>query len=154
AFTNYGTGHAGSQEQSVEAALIQGERRVEGSPSYPLAVVRDGETLGFAINDEGVVEVGTAEDALAPVDDAAVNDAGVPTSVPGWDVVPRGEFFTDQDLQQQVVNLRVPVSDDANDGSIRTREGSTGTIYKSQLVWDADAQTITDVDTGTVYRAT
>jgi arabinogalactan oligomer/maltooligosaccharide transport system permease protein len=39
AFTNYGTGHAGTMEQAVEAALIQGERRVEDSPTYPLAVV-------------------------------------------------------------------------------------------------------------------
>ena len=35
AFTNYGTGHTGTQEQAVEAALIQGERRVEGSPDLP-----------------------------------------------------------------------------------------------------------------------
>ena len=42
AFTNYGTGHNVTQDQAVEAALIQGERRVEGSPTYPLAVVERG----------------------------------------------------------------------------------------------------------------
>ena len=47
--------------------------------------------------------------------------------------------------------LRVPVSDDPNDGSIRTRDGATGAIYTSTLVWDEQAQTITDTSTGTVY---
>ncbi|HZU94407.1 MAG TPA: maltose ABC transporter permease, partial [Microbacterium sp.] len=61
AFTNYGTGHVGTQEQAVEAALIQGERRVDDSPDYPLAVVERGDELGFAIVDgDGDVRVGSA----------------------------------------------------------------------------------------------
>ena len=60
AFTNYGAGHVGSQEQAVNAALAQGERRVEGSPTYPLAVVESGGQLGFAINDDGDIRVGSA----------------------------------------------------------------------------------------------
>jgi arabinogalactan oligomer/maltooligosaccharide transport system permease protein len=97
------------------------------------------------------VLVGSETRPLAEVDGAEVNDAGTPVEVPGWTVVPRAEILTDQDLQQEVVNLRVPVSDDAEDGSIRTREGSTGAIYTSSLVWDAETQTITDTETDTVY---
>ncbi|WP_061962683.1 ABC transporter permease subunit [Demequina aurantiaca] len=153
AFTNYGTGHAGSEQQAVDAALIQAEHRVPDSVSYPLAVVRDGDTIGFAINDDGFVEVGTADEPLAPVNGAAVDANETPTEVPGWEIVPRGDLFTDQDLQNTVVNLRVPVSDDAEDGSIRTREGQTGAIYKSTMDWNPEAQTLTDTETGTVYEA-
>lgn len=154
AFTNYGTGHAGSQEQAVDAALIQDEHRVEDSPSYPLAVVRDDGVVGFAINDDGLVKVGTEDDPLAVVDGAAVDNSGTPIAVPGWEVVPRSTLFSDQELQNVVVNLRVPVSDESEDGSIRTREGSTGAIYTSSLVWDPEAQTLTNTDNGTVYEST
>ena len=152
AFTNYGTGHLGSMQQAVDAALIQDERPVEDSPSYPLAVVRgDGGELGFAIADDDTVRVGTAEEPLAEVSGAQLGDNGAPSVVPGWQVVPRADLFTDADLQQEVVNLRVPISDDAEDGSLRTREGSTGGVYTSRLVWDPDEQTITNTETGQVY---
>ncbi|WP_263119969.1 ABC transporter permease subunit [Cellulomonas sp. RIT-PI-Y] len=152
AFTNYGTGHLGSMQQAVDAALIQDERPVEDSPQYPLSVVRDGDLLGFAITDDAdTVQVGTAEDPLAEVDGATIGDNGSPSAVPGWEVVPRAELFTDTDLQQRVVELRVPISDDAEDGSLRTREGSTGGVYTSRLVWDPAEQTITNTETGVVY---
>jgi arabinogalactan oligomer/maltooligosaccharide transport system permease protein len=152
AFTNYGTGHAGTQEQAVEAALIQGERRVEGSPTYPLSVVERGlGELGFAINDDGTVLVGSELEPLAEVGEMG---AGAPTEVPGWTIVERGRLLSDQTLQQAVIDLRVPVSDDPNDGSIRSRDGSSGAVYESTLVWDEEAQTITDTTNGTVYQAT
>ncbi|MBX9245573.1 ABC transporter permease subunit [Actinotalea ferrariae] len=151
AFTNYGTGHLGSMQQAVDAALIQGERRTDDSPTFPLAVVRDGDVLGFAVSADGEVRVGTPEEPLGPVDGAEVDDEGVPTAVPGWEVVPRAELFTDAELQERVVELRVPVSDAAEDGSLRTREGATGAVYTSNLEWDPDALTITDTEAGVVY---
>ncbi|WP_084077013.1 ABC transporter permease subunit [Demequina sp. NBRC 110057] len=153
AFTNYGTGHAGSQEQAVEATLIQNERRVEGTPTVPLAIVRDGDTLGFAVTQDGIVSVGTEEDVLEPVSGAVVDDSGRATEVPGWEIVTQNDLFADQALQQDVIDLRVPVSDDAEEGSMRTRDGSSGAIYQSSLEWDDEAQTFTDKETGTVYVA-
>jgi arabinogalactan oligomer/maltooligosaccharide transport system permease protein len=151
AFTNYGTGHAGSMQQAVDAALIQSERRVENSPSYPLTVVERGGELGFAINDDGTLRVGGADDGLTNA--GRVTGGGAPTEVPGWTVIPKAVLLTDAELQQRAAALRVPISDDPNDGSLRTRDGSTAAVYRSNLVWDATAQTITDVDTGTVYEA-
>ncbi|WP_454043533.1 ABC transporter permease subunit [Cellulosimicrobium sp. Marseille-Q8652] len=148
AFTNYGTGHNGTKEQAVSALLVQNERRVEGSPSVPLTVVADGDELGFAIlTEDGDVEVGTAERPLAPADDATVEDDRV-TEVPGWTVLPR-----DQVLQRQgeVTELRVPVSEDPEGGSIRTTDARTGYVYTSVLEWDPAADTMTDTTTGTVY---
>jgi arabinogalactan oligomer / maltooligosaccharide transport system permease protein len=155
AFTNYGTGHIGTQEQAVNAALIQGERRVEGSPTYPLTVVERGGEYGFAIVDEDDdVLVGDEDEPLSVVNGAETGATGAPVEVPGWNVVPRNELLSDQGLQATVQNLRVPFSDDPNDGSIRTREGTTGAVYTSTLVWDEQAQTITDTTNGTVYEAT
>jgi len=152
AFTNYGAGHVGSQEQAVQAALSQGERRVEGSPTFPLAVVEQNGTLGFAIVEEGEIKAGSAESPLAVVGTSTA--AGAPAEVPGWTIVPRNDIISDQALQQEVIALRVPVSDDPNAGSIRTNDGSSGSIYQSTLQWDAESQTITDTSSGTVYRAT
>lgn len=154
AFTNYGTGHVGSQSQAVEAALIQGERRVDDSPTYPLSVVERGDELGFAIvDDDGDVQVGSAASPLADAAGADIGASGAPTSVPGWTVIPRATVLSDTALQTEITALRVPVSGDPNDGSIRTRDGSSGAVYESTLVWDADAETITDTTTGTVYTA-
>lgn len=151
AFTNYGAGHVGSQEQAVQAALSQGERRAEGSPTYPLSIVeRDGQ-LGFAIVEDGEIKAGTAESVLDVVGPAPA--AGAPTDVPGWTVVPRNEIISDKALQQEVIALRVPISDDPNAGSLRTNDGSSAAIYQSTFQWDAEAQTITDTASGTVYRA-
>jgi arabinogalactan oligomer/maltooligosaccharide transport system permease protein len=154
AFTNYGTGHVGTQEQAVEAALIQGERRIEGSADYPLSIVERGGQLGFAIvDDDGDVRVGTADEPLTSASDAEIGASGAPDEVPGWTVIPRATVLTDAAFGEAINDLRVPVSDDPNDGSIRTRDGSTGSVYEPTLVWDEAAQTITDTQTGTVYTA-
>lgn len=152
AFTNYGTGHNLSQEQAVDAILIQNEKKVAGSPSYPLSVLRDGGQLGFAIVDNGVVRAGTAEEPLHDVPDAVV-EGGRATEVPGFEVIPTTQIYTDQQLQKDVIVLRVPVSENADEGSIRTQDATTGAIYRSTMVWDEDAQTMTNVDTGVVYTA-
>ncbi len=152
AFTNYGTGHAGSQAQAVDAILIQNERRLETSPNYPLTIVRDGEQIGFAIVDGDSVLVGAEETPLYDEPEATIGESGRAESVPGWEVVTRAELLTDSALQQLVVDLRVPVSDDAEDGSIRTREGSVGAIYRSLMEWDPETETMTNLDTGVVYQ--
>lgn len=153
ATTRYGTGHNTTKDQAVEALLIQAERRVEGAPSLPLTLVqRDGE-LGFAVVSDGVARVGSATEPLTEAPDATVQ-AGRITAVPGWDVVDRPTLIADQALQARVLELRVPVSDDADDGSIRTREGTTGSVYRSAMVWDPAADTLTNTDTGVVYEAT
>ncbi|WP_454085276.1 ABC transporter permease subunit [Georgenia sp. Marseille-Q6866] len=148
AFTNYGQGHNSSKGDAIEALLIQNEQRVEGSSSYPLAVVeRDGE-LGFAVVDDGTVRAGTVEEPLADVDGAVVTDGAV-AEVPGWELVDRQTVIT---RQTEVVELRVPVSDDAEQGSIRTQDGRNGFVYRSVLEYDEAADTMTNLETGAVYR--
>ena len=148
AFTNYGDGHNSTKDDAVAALLAQNERRVEGSASYPVSVVTDGDgNLGFAVLADGEVRVGTAEEPLAAAD-AAVAD-GVIQSVEGYGLVDRPTILA---RQSEVTTLRVPVSDDPNDGSIRTQDARTGYVYSPVLHYDDAADTMTDTTTGTVYR--
>ncbi|WP_125777086.1 ABC transporter permease subunit [Antribacter gilvus] len=148
AFTNYGDGHNSTKEHAVAALLAQNERRVEGSPASPLTVVAQGDALGFAIvSDDGDVLAGTAEQPLEEVDDAGV-DGDRATDVPGYEVLDRASVL---ERQQEVTALRVPVSDDPNDGSLRTQDARTGYVFLPSLVYDEAADTLTDTVSGTVY---
>src|SRR5665647_791788 len=148
AFTNYGDGHNSTKGDAIEALLIQNERRVEGSAAYPLAVLSDGGTLAFAVLEGGDVRVGTADQPLQTVGDAIVQD-GVIAQVPGYDLLDRPTILA---RQTEVTNLRVPVSDNPEDGSIRTQDARNGYVYRSVLEYDATADTMTDTSTGTVYQ--
>ncbi|MCL3860619.1 ABC transporter permease subunit [Actinotalea sp. K2] len=149
AFTNYGDGHNSVKGDAIEFLLISNERRLEGSASYPLTVIRDGEELGFAILTQGdVVRVGRAEQPLQDAPDAVVSD-GVVTEVPGYEILPRGEVLQRSD---DVTRLRVPLSEDPEDGSIRTQDARAGYVYVSTLEYDESADTMTDTVAGTVYR--
>lgn len=157
AFTNYGQGHNSTKADAVEALLVQSEQRVAGSRPLPLAVVEStgvdllGEGgLGFAVVEDGAVLVGTGEAPLAAVDGAEVSDGRI-TAVPGWEVLDRQEVLQ---RQEDVVSLRVPYSEDPADGSVRTQDARTGYLYRSSLVYDEDADTMTNRETGVVYTAT
>lgn len=148
AFTNYGDGHNSTKEQAIEALLVQNERRVEGSPSSPLTVVARGEELGFAVvADDGAVRAGTADQPLETVDGARV-EGGRVTALPGYDVL---EYAAVLERQQEVTALRVPVSDDPADGSVRTQDARTGYVFTSTLTYDAASDTMTDTVEGTTY---
>ncbi|WP_277211428.1 ABC transporter permease subunit [Isoptericola croceus] len=147
AFTNYGDGHNSTKDDAITALLAQNERRVEGSPSLPLTVVADGDELGFAVlAADGTTAVGGAEDALSPVG-ATVTDGRI-AAVDGWQVLDRQEIL---ERQTEVTNLRVPVSEDPNDGSIRTQDARTGYTFTPTLLYDESADTMTDTTTGAVY---
>src|SRR5690554_2501338 len=147
AFTNYGDGHNSTKDHAVSALLIQNEKRVEGSASYPLAVVDDDGELGFAILDGETVRVGTAEAPLREVDGAAVADGAI-QEVPGFDVLSRQDVLQ---RQAEVTNLRVPVSEEAEDGSVRTQDARQGYIYRSILVFDESTDTMTNLESGVTY---
>lgn len=147
AFTNYGDGHNSDKADAVAAILAQKEVRVEGSQAYDLTVLSRGDQLGFAIVQDGEAKVGTADFPLEDAPDATIEGDTV-TAVPSWDVL----TFADIAQQQEaVIALRVEVSDDPNDGALRTNDGSTGYVYQSTMVYDEDADTMTDTATGTVY---
>ncbi|HZL02729.1 MAG TPA: maltose ABC transporter permease, partial [Cellulomonas sp.] len=120
AFTNYGDGHNSTKADAIAAIQIQTERRVEGSPSYPLAVLEKGGVLALAIVENDKAMVGTADQALAPVDGATV-EAGRVTAVPGYTTLAFAQIAQRQD---EITNLRVPVTADGSKGSLRTQDAS------------------------------
>ncbi|OCG72639.1 ABC transporter permease subunit [Microbacterium sediminis] len=151
AFTNYGTGHNGTKEQAVASLMASALERVPDSPTYPITVVEQGGALGLLVTTpDGEALVGTAEQPLQPVDDAEFEgDRAV--AAPGWTSLQFAEVLQ---RQGEVTDLAVPYSDDPNDGAIRTPDGSSGYRYTSSLAYDEAAGTLTDTESGTVYRDT
>lgn len=147
AFTNYGDGHNSTKSDAIEAIQQQNEARVEGSPAYQLTVLSDAEGLSFAVVVDGEAMVGTADQPLEPVDGATVDGDQV-TAVEGFTVLSFADLLS---REKEVVSLRVPLSEDAAGGSLRTDDGSRAYAYSSTLVYDEAADTFTNVETGVVY---
>lgn len=147
AFTNYGTGHNGSQEQAVSSLMASSLERVEDSPTYPVTVVDRLGTLGLLATDpDGDAFVGTNDRPLEQVD--AEIDGGKAVATDGWTSLTFAEVLARTD---EITELAVPFSDDPNDGALRTPDGSNAYQYVSNLEYDAAAGTMTDLTTGTVY---
>ncbi|GAA1769836.1 ABC transporter permease subunit [Agromyces humatus] len=147
AFTNYGTGHNGSQEQAVSSLMASSLERVPDSPTYGVTVVDQFGTLGLLVTDpDGQASVGTTEQPLTEVD--ADMEGGKAVAIDGWTTLSFADVIARTD---EITELAVPFSDDPNDGAIRTPDGSSGYLYLSNLEYDEAAGTMTDLSTGTVY---
>ncbi|HCU79383.1 MAG TPA: maltose ABC transporter permease, partial [Microbacterium sp.] len=148
AFTNYGTGHNSDKDAAVNALLLQAQERVPDSPAYKLTIVEQLGELSFLVTDpDGGVEIGNDENPLEPVENAQM-DGGKAVGLDGYN------SFTFADIvanQQQIAAMAVQISEDPNDGSLRTPDGSSAYVYLSKLVYDEQADTMTDTRTGTVY---
>lgn len=149
AFTNYGSGHISTKDDAVNALLIQNQQRVEDSPTYPLSIVEQNGNYFFLVTDpDGEALVGGADRPLEPADDAEFSgDRAV--SLPGYTTLDFAQIVAEQSM---ITSLAVPFSDDPNDGTLQTRDGSVAYQYTSTLQWDPDAGTMTNTDTGVVYR--
>ncbi|WP_019179593.1 ABC transporter permease subunit [Microbacterium yannicii] len=143
-FTNYGSGHNSTKEDAVNALLLQSQQRVEDSPAYPVTILEQGNEFFFLTTDADSSElvVGGAEQPLEPVDGATA------TGVPGYNTLALGDILANQ---KAIAALAVPISDDLNDGYLRTTDGSTAYLFTSTLAWDPAADTMTDTTTGVVY---
>lgn len=151
AFTNYGTGHNGSKEQAVSSLMASSLERVPDSPTYGVTVVERAGELGLLVTDpEGEALVGTNEEPLHEASGAEF-DGDLAVSAEGWTSLKFADVLARTD---EVTALAVPYSDDPNDGAIRTPDGSKGYLYTSTLEYDAEAGTMTDLETGTVYSDT
>ena len=148
AFTNYGDGHNDLKGPAITQILKTSDRRVEGTPTYPVTVVDVNSSLGFAVVKDGEVLVGTQENPLAPVAGAVIS-GGRATEVPGASVLNLAEI---QQRSQEVLDLRVSVSDDPADGWLRSDNGTMAYTARSVLTYDQAADTFTDAD-GKVYTA-
>lgn len=150
ALTNSSEFNAGDQQRSVDVILAQNERRVPDSPQYRLTVMdRDGELAFLVTSPEGEVSVGTADEPLEEVDGATRDESGKAVALDGYQPLSYAEIIGPR--SKEITTYRVPFSDDAEDGSLKTQDGSNAYVYKPAAVYDEDAETITRE--GVVYTA-
>lgn len=148
AFTNYGSGHVSTKDDAVNALLIQNQQRVEDSAAYPLTVLeQNGQFFFLVTTPDGDAEIGGADRPLEPAGDAEFSgDRAV--SLPGYTTLDFSQLVANQGA---ISALAVPFSDDLNDGTLQTRDGSTAYQFISVLEWDPAADTMTNTETGVVY---
>lgn len=97
---------------------------------------------------DGDALVGGADRPLEPADDAQFSgDRAI--SLPGYTALNFAQIVANQSA---ITALAVPFSDDPNDGTLQTRDGSVAYQYTSTLAWDATAGTMTNTETGVVYK--
>ncbi|MHA7306551.1 ABC transporter permease subunit [Arthrobacter sp. TMN-49] len=149
AFTNYGDGHNSTKEDAIVAIQTMAQQRVPDSPSFKTAVLQnDGELFLMFTNPDGTVTVGSSTEPLTTVTDATLDGTGKAISLPGYDTLNFAQIVANQ---TEILSISVPVSDDPAEGSLRTADGSTGYAFKPSMVYDKDADTFTDVNTGAVF---
>ncbi|MEJ1154950.1 ABC transporter permease subunit [Microbacterium marmarense] len=148
AFTNYGTGHNSDKDSAINSLMLSAQERVPDSPAYGLTVVEQLGEFSFLVTDpDGTVEIGGEERPLEPVTGAEM-DGSKAVAIDGYTSLGFAEIVANQEA---IADIAVPISDDPNDGALRTPDGSSAYVYTSKLVYDEQADTMTDTRTGTVY---
>lgn len=148
--TNYGDGRNLTQEVALERILAVSERRVPDTATFPLSIVDDGGDLAMLVTDgEGDALLGT-EDGLTRLDPADVEfQDGRAVALDGYTTLRLTDLVA---VQDEVLGLRVPLSDEPDSGSLRTDDGSRAYVARSPLVHDEATDTVTDTVTGVVYE--
>lgn len=139
AFTNYGDAHNSTKEDAVAQIIRTSQTRVPDSPQYAVQVLRQGDRFGLLVSEPGAgLSFGTDEEPLESVQAAP----------DGWDELSLNSIVRFQD---EILALSIPISEDPNDGSLRTPDGTSAYVFTSSLVFDEAADTFTDTQTGVVY---
>ncbi|XDP47256.1 ABC transporter permease subunit [Sinomonas sp. P10A9] len=150
AFTNYGDGHNSTKEDAISSILTSSQKRVPDSPAYRTSVLtKDGSYYLLVTDPKGAAEIGTTGKKLEPAPGAVKDSTGKAKSLDGYQTLALSDLVAHQ---QDVLGLVVPVSDSPGDGTLRTQDGSSAYIFRSSIAYDAAADTMTETDTGTVYR--
>jgi arabinogalactan oligomer / maltooligosaccharide transport system permease protein len=146
AFTNYGFGHNATKDAAISQLTRTFEQRVPDGQQYQVAVLDGDDGLALAAIEDGEVLVGGPDRPLVPVLGEVATD-GTVGQVPGYDVLSYGEVIA---VQDEVLELRVPVSEDPAEGVLRTDDGRTAHAYEPTLVYDERSNAMV-ADDGTVY---
>ena len=148
AFTNYGTGHNSSKDSAVNSLMLSAQERVPDSPAYALTIVEQlGEFSFLVTSPDGDVSIGGDQRPLEDVDGAEM-DGDRAVGLSGYNTLGFAQVVANQDA---IADMAVPISDDPNDGALRTPDGSMAYVYVSKLVYDEASDTMTDTRTGVVY---
>ncbi len=150
AFTNYGDGHNSTKEDAVAAIIANSQKRVPDSPVYRVTVLEQFGQYSLLVTDpDGDIRIGGDERPLQDASSATTDSTGKAITLPGYTTL------TFQDLlgnQRAISTLSVPLTDNPNDGALRTPDGSNAYLYSSDLRYDESAGTFTNTRTGVVYH--
>ncbi len=151
-FTNYGTGHLLPQEDALKQIISQNARPAPDSVAYPIVPIASAGQVAMLVTDPvtGEATIGT-EDGLEAVDQASVTfEADKAVAVEGYDTLNLGTLAGDPALDQQWQELRVPL--DLEEGTFLLASSLTSAnVLVSSIVWDEQADTLTDVETNETY---
>ena len=143
AFTNYGDGHNSTKEDAIASIQLSASERVPDSPQFPTSVLeKDGSYFLLVTDPRGRGKArrhrqaagnrhphrqlpDRGRDGSRRVHDPGLRDAA---PAPGRDHRPE----------------RPDQSDNPEDGSLRTADGSTAYVYTPKLEYDEAADTFTD----------
>lgn len=142
AFTNYGDGHNDTKDYAITQIMRAADARVPDTSTFPVTVFDRGGELGFAIVDDGAVMAGTTDEPLSP-DKGGEEADGRVTAVSDGDVLDIKQI---QQRQSDVLGLRVSLTDDPEDGWLRTDNGTMAYVAKSLLHHDEATDTFTNAD--------
>ena len=149
AFTNYGDGHNSSKDDAVSAISMSAQKRVPDSPAYQVSVVEKDDVLSLLVTDpDAGVRIGTTGEPLKEAEGADIGGTGKAVAAEGYRTLSFNELLA---VQQEITGIKVPLSDDLDDGVLQTADGSNAYVFKPVLVYDEAADTFTDTETGTVY---
>lgn len=150
-FTNYGDGTRNDQQTTVDQIVGSSVTRADDSPQYNLTIATDGDPASgpftyFLVpqDDPETVYEGTA-DGLEDAPDGVTLDNGRVTAVEGYTVLDIKQVSAAADALDEIA---VPT----DDGSFIVRDGTSEAFEGAPtLVYDEDADTITDTASDTVY---
>ena len=152
-FTNYGDGTRNDKQATVDQIVGSSVTRADDSPQYNLTIATDGDaTTGpftyFLVpqDDPETVFEGTAEGLESDPDGVTLENGRV-TAVEGYALLNIRQISAASDALDEIA-----VPTDA--GSFIVRDGTSEAFEGAPtLVYDEDADTITDTTSDTVYTA-
>lgn len=151
-FTNYGDGTRSTKEQAIARIISTSAVPVDGATQYSLQVGTTGTVnagpyaMLLVDRADGKPYLATEEDGLQPFPDATVEN-GTITEAPGYTILTKADVNTLSGAGQPLDGFGIA----ASDGTVIKMQGFSATEMRTPLVYDADADTITNTDTGTVY---
>ena len=149
AFTNYGDGHNSTKEDAVGAIIARSQERVPDSPAYGLTVLDQLGQVSFLVTDpDGDVFIGGQDRPLDAVTNAGTDGTGKADSLDGYSTLTFQNLIS---RQGEIAGISVPLTDDPNDGALRTPDGSTAYLYTSTFVYDVATDTFTDSESGEIF---
>lgn len=149
AFTNYGDGHVGTKDDAIAVLIEKSLTKTPDSPAYDMVVVERAGELSFLVTeDDGTARIGGEGRPLTTAPGAEFED-GIAVAAEGYTTLDLAHRFS---RQEEIAGMSVPLSDDLDEGALRTKDGTTAYAYAATMRYDEEQDAFVDAARGTVYR--